>query len=323
MRSSTWNRCTSAHGTFSSARARSMSHGVWPPLTASAKHPRAPTAVRASPAMNAAARLATVTSSPSTSVFIAALPLRCHGRVLPAARGVNVLIDLPRPPGARLVFVDRRALLQDRVDDAPRLFDVILSCEQRAIAGHGVAEHALVGIHLFRAGAVTRQQLHLLTDLLVFHVHHRRAEGDGYLGADAEPEMVRRSGTRGEDPRRAAQANGNLRARHGQRLSGPDEKRHPLPAPGIDLQPQCREGLDLRIRRDAWLFPVAAELAADHIFRIDRRNGLQDLDLFITHGFAVGSCRRLHRKVRQYLKQVILDDVANGARLVIEGAAAL
>ena len=50
---------------------------------------------------------------------------------------------------------------------------------------------------------------------------------------------------------------------------------------------------------------------------------LEDLHLLVADRFAVGPDRRLHRQVAQDLEQMILDDVADGARLVVEGAPAL
>ena len=64
-------RCS--HGTSSELNARSIAHGVRPPLTATTKRPRACTAARASSAMTSAARRATDSASASTSRFIT-----CH-----------------------------------------------------------------------------------------------------------------------------------------------------------------------------------------------------------------------------------------------------
>src|SRR4029453_1257029 len=82
-----------------------------------------------------------------------------YRRVLPASGGCNSLVDLTGTPGTWLVFVHRCASLQHRVDDAPGLFNIILSGKQGRIACHGVPEHSLVRIHLFCTGVVARQQL--------------------------------------------------------------------------------------------------------------------------------------------------------------------
>src|SRR5437879_10848890 len=76
---------------------------------------------------------------------------RLQRGVLPAAGGRNARVDLFWSPGARLIFVDRRASLQDWIDDSPRLFDVVLPGEQGGVALHGVSQHSLVRIHLLRA----------------------------------------------------------------------------------------------------------------------------------------------------------------------------
>src|SRR4030095_3292586 len=111
-----------------------------------------------------------------------------YRRVLPASGGCNSLVDLTGTPGTWLVFVNRRASLQHRVDDAPGLFNIILSGEQGGISCHGVPEHPLVSIHLFCTGVAARQQLHLLADHLLLRVHHRQTKGARNIGTDAESE---------------------------------------------------------------------------------------------------------------------------------------
>ena len=73
-----------------------------------------------------------------------------HRRVLPAAGRRNARVDLFGSPGARLVFVDGRAGLQHRIDDSPRLFDVVLPGKQGGVSLHGVPQHPLVRVHLLR-----------------------------------------------------------------------------------------------------------------------------------------------------------------------------
>src|SRR5262245_18947957 len=101
------------------------------------KRPRVSTARRASAAMNAAPARATESASGSVSIF-----MTIQRRVVPAARGRYARVDLFRPPRARFVFVDRRAAFQDGIDNSPRLFDVVLSREERRVSAHRVAEHA-------------------------------------------------------------------------------------------------------------------------------------------------------------------------------------
>ena len=70
MRSSIWKTWTRDQGTSSEARSLSMAQGVFPPLTARVKMPRAATASRAAAAMTPAAALATASSLARTSIFM-------------------------------------------------------------------------------------------------------------------------------------------------------------------------------------------------------------------------------------------------------------
>src|SRR5262249_24989741 len=74
---------------------------------------------------------------------------------------------------------------------------------------------------------------------------------------------------------------------------------------------------------DAFLTPVATELPADQVARFQRRNGFQDLDLFIADRFAVSVHRRLHSKVGQDLEEMVLNHVADRAGFIVERTPAL
>ena len=100
---------------------------------------------------------------------LAALPIRvsyepsCGGdRVVPAAWRHNVRIDFRRAPGAGLVFVDGRARLQHRIDDTPRLRDIVLARKQRGVAPHRVGQDAFVGVHLVGARTATDEDFYRL-----------------------------------------------------------------------------------------------------------------------------------------------------------------
>src|SRR5215471_16767657 len=73
-------------------------------------------------------------------------PALCRRWVLPSLRRRDIPALFARPPAAHIVFVEGGRFLQYRIDDPPRFLDVILSCKQRAIAIHGVAEHAFICI---------------------------------------------------------------------------------------------------------------------------------------------------------------------------------
>src|SRR5260370_524767 len=75
--------------------------------------------------------------------------------------------------------------------------------------------------------------------------------------------------------------------------------------------------------RPALLRPIAANLSAHEIIGGNRRDRLEHFHLLVSDRLAVGPDRRLHGQVAQHLKQMILDDVADGARPVVEGASPL
>ena len=90
------------------------------------------------------------------------------------------------------------------------------------------------------------------------------------------------------------------------------------------MQPQRGERLDLESRRDAGLVAIALELAAHDVAR--RRAGAIGRNTFacssrIASRYGAGG--RLHREERDDLQQVVLDDVADRAGLLVELAAAL
>src|SRR5215813_7778235 len=112
----------------------------------------------------------------------------------------------------------------------------------------------------------------------------------------------------------------DLRTGHGQAFSRPDIEGHASPPPRIDLQLERSKRLHLRGWGDPVFAPIAAELPADNIPRLQWADGPQDLDFFVPYGFAIGSHWRLHRQVGQNLEQMVLHDVADRARLIIKRA---
>src|SRR4029077_16158505 len=120
-----------------------------------------------------------------------------------------------------------------------------------------------------------------------------------------------------------AQAYDDLSTRDWQGLPRPDVERDALPAPGIHVQLQSGEGFDFGIRGHAVFVSVTTKLTANKIVCLQRPNSLQDLNLFVTYRFTIGSHRWFHREVRQDLEQVILNHVANRAGLVVECPAGL
>ena len=54
-----------------------------------------------------------------------------------------------------------------------------------------------------------------------------------------------------------------------------------------------------------------------------RGHGPQHLDLLVAEGLGLERRRRLHRDQREQLQEVVLEDVAHGPGLLVEGAALL
>ena len=123
----------------------------------------------------------------------------------------------------------------------------------------------------------------------------------------------------------------------GQALAGPDVERDAGPAPVVDHEPGGDERLGLRLRVDLLLLAVARDLAwrrpsPGRTGRARRRrrhrpgrdvDGPQDLDLLVAQGVRLERRRRLHRDQADELEEVVLEDVARGAGLLVERAAVL
>src|SRR5438874_11619950 len=168
-----------------------------------------------------------------------------------------------------------------------------------------------------------RQQLHLFADHFLLLIHHRQTNGGRDVRTDAESKIVAAMTAGWKDDRWLAQANDDLSARNWQRFPGADVERDALPAPGIHVQLQRGECFNLRIGGYAVFLPVTTKLTANKILCLQRPNSLQDLNLFVAERFTIGSHRWLHRQVHQDLEQVILNDVADRAGLIVERPPAL
>src|SRR6267378_582369 len=358
-RSSTCTTWTASQGTSSRARARSMSHGVRPPLSAMTKPPRAATAALASCATIAAASRATEPASANIRTFITASPavgavydrprcrnldtvgghrpplqfessgladrsnrLRARHWIAPASLGRHSL-DLTRSPGICFVLVYRSFRFQHWIDDAPRLFNVILTREQGSVSFHRSSQHPFISIHITGARRTARHHFSRLDGHLLARRQHHNPHSDCGFRTEPEPKMVLCQSTGRYQRGRFAEPANNFGARHGQTLPSSNVERNSFPAPGIDLQPQGGKGLSLRTLRYSPLVAVAAELAAHQLLLIDWGNRLQYLDLLIADAFTVGSDWRLHRQIRQNLKQMVLNRVTNSAGLIVESSSAL
>ena len=84
------------------------------------------------------------------------------------------------------------------------------------------------------------------------------------------------------------------------------------------VKPKRNVGLDLGVWLDAGFRAIAVELAANHVLGAQGADASEHLGLLIAHSFDLVVGRRLHGDVAQQLQKVVLDDVANGAGLIVK-----
>ena len=97
----------------------------------------------------------------------------------------------------------------------------------------------------------------------------------------------------------------------------------PGPAPVLDVEPQRREGLGGRARRDAVDVEVAVVLAANVVGGVGGLDGAEQRHLRVLQRLRVAAGRRLHRRGRDDLHQVVDDDIPQRPDRVVEVAAIL
>src|ERR1700728_4998969 len=120
-----------------------------------------------------------------------ALPvLGLRARVMPVARALHQLVSLRRTPAPRRVLDGGGGGMQQRIDDRPRRFYLVLARKMRGVADERGADQHLVGIHVV-ALLLRHEQLD------VFAGHHRAgllgvgAERDCNIGADTDTQVIR------------------------------------------------------------------------------------------------------------------------------------
>ena len=243
----------------------------------------------------------------------------------PYSRGQ--LVRRRRPPRPGRVAVDRWRCVEQRLHDPPRLLDPVLSGEPGALSRpsrRGAAPRTASAPRRLRRRTPCRdrsrwgrrvrpQGLHLEPDA------GRRIQLDDELiglwsaiGPEVEAE-----------PGRVLEHQPELGLGYRQLLAGPDEERHPRPAPVVDVEPQRGVGLGGRIRGDAVDVPVPLVLAADIVGRIGLGDGTEQSDLRVLDRLRIPSRRGLHRGRGHDLHQVIDHHVAQRTDGIIEVAPVL
>src|SRR5262247_827612 len=91
----------------------------------------------------------------------------------------NERVGLLGTPCARLVLVKRGcSIIQNWIDDAPGLFDIILTRKTNRISPHRVKQKLLVSAHLRGIGLFADNQFDVLSFRLVARFLYRGADGN-------------------------------------------------------------------------------------------------------------------------------------------------
>lgn len=101
------------------------------PLTAMMKRSRSATAVGASAAISVAACQAIESASANISIFMKTSPMRISRLRRDSARCASLFDRLRSFPTVRFIFIDWGVRLQHRIDDWPRLFDIVFAATKR------------------------------------------------------------------------------------------------------------------------------------------------------------------------------------------------
>ncbi len=203
------------------------------------------------------------------------------------------------------------------------------SSSRRSYAsGCGAEDAAVAEVHAHRARPVA-----LAGDL------GGEAHRDAFLRLHADDEHVGQRGALSEERvRQGAEVDGDLGGALGHPLAGADVERHAVPAPGADVEAHRREGGRARALGDVLFLLVALHVGAGHAARgvlaehhvvqhlLGRGEGLdgaQHLDLLVAHRIGIERHRRFHRGEADELEDVVLQHVAEDARLFVVAAARL
>src|SRR5664279_2223242 len=243
-------------------------------------------------------------SHPTPEIALAARVKRAGEQCLGDQRELSLLNAQPNQeqPYERLLgdaLAGEGALFTsaETVEAAWTVVDPILENHPRAFTGQRVAEEPFVGLLLVRL-RVEQGQFALVAEELLAGPLNPGCQRDLRVGCESEAEVVRKTGLRSRVIEQALrwrlQFDQHLRCCLGQTLPRPQVPRNARPAPGVDIQPHCAEGLHVRILRYARLVVVADELAPDHVVGTERTHRLEHVELLALHCPETLVGRRLH-----------------------------
>ena len=123
--------------------------------------------------------------------------------------------------------------------------------------------------------------------------------------------------------RRLAEHRAQLGLSGAELLARTDEPRYAGPAPVVDVQTHRRVGLGGRFRGDAIDLEVAVVLAAHVMLRVGFGHRAEQRELGVLQRFRIGARGRLHRSQRDYLHEMVDDDVAQRPDRIVKVSAVL
>ena len=275
-----------------------------------------------------------------------------------ASRRQSAVVPLPvaplqqrlrlfRPPAAGVIVWEvagrqRLPHVEDRLDDRPAGLDHVGPLEQRRVPGHAVVEQPLVP----GAGLASRNNRRNRTTCRrcpaadcgpgTFAPKLSAMPSSGWmcstsrLGSSCSTGVSRKSMNGGRLNWMAI-----VVSRFGRHLPVRQVDRHVGPTPVVDEQLQRNECLGDRLRVDVRFLPISgcafpSIVPGPYCPRTVRRNTssgvirlhrAQDLRLLVADRIGPERARRLHRRQRDQLKEVIGNHVAQRAGLVVVAAA--
>ena len=251
-----------------------------------------------------------------------------------------------RSPGAGGIlgqFFNRwsGAALQYRRQEGPGGFDLVTAGKEGRITQDRVEQQAFVGFGRgpAKSGGITEVHFQRPNAHLGTGGFNLKLQRYSFIGLNAYSQQIRQERFAGIGVEQNLGYSFKMDVDFGdsdrQAFSGAEIKRNTGPAPIVDEDLQGGESFGEGILGDALFLEIAADvlsvnltggiLGPSHVitdaFAGHRPEGLEEFDLFVVDGIGMQRNGWFHGHQAEQMHHVILDDVAQGAGLVIVGAA--
>ncbi len=253
------------------------------------------------------------------------------------------LVRFRRAPRARGIiwkFPRRQSTpdVKNWFNDLPACFDHIGPLEQRGVADHAIEEQAFVARRDLIAKMVEIVKVHIDRT----HLYDRswdlcsEVKRNALVGLDMNNDTIRPkpldTGLAKQHERSFLEMDDDARMPRRHSFARTYIKWNVGPTPVIDRKLESGEGFRVRQAGDVWFGTVrldgllidlafvvlAADRAVKNVLGCERRDSVEYLGLLIAHSVCLERDRRLHRRQRHELQDVIRDHVAQGSgRIVI------